>query len=67
MNTELIYKYCNVIADYTNSKNGNRAIYYREGNSGVVETNICDEGEYLCFMCNSLDEFREICEDFEIF
>jgi hypothetical protein len=65
MNAELIYEYCEVIADRTNA-DGARAIYYLEDGDGFVETNIADEGEYLSFLCHSLEEFEEICEDLAI-
>lgn len=65
MNTELIYKYCEVIADRTNAE-GARAIFFVEDGYGYVATNVRDEGEYLAFSCNSEEEFEEICESLAI-
>ena len=65
MNAELIYKYCEVIADRTNAE-GARAIFFVEDGDGYVATNVRDEGEFLSFRCNSEEEFEEICESLAI-
>ena len=59
MNVALIYEYCEVIAD-RQLADGHRAIFYRENGSGIVETDILDEGEQVCFSCDSLEEFEDI-------
>lgn len=60
MNVGLIYTYCEVIADRTLA-DGHRAIFYREGGRGIVETDVVDEGETLSFSCGSMAEFEDIC------
>ena len=65
MNTELIYKYCEVIADRTNAE-GARAIFFVEDGDGYVATNVRDEGEFLSFHCDSEEEFEDICASISI-
>lgn len=55
---DLIYKYCEVIADRT--VNGARFVFFKEDGFGVVQTDISDEGELLSFSCSSMEEFEGI-------
>ena len=49
---DLIHEYCEVIADRFLA-DGHHAVFFREDGSGIVQTDIADEGEYLAFSCSS--------------